>query len=94
MKHYDEDELDDLRDEFPTPLQPCRCRRGSPDSCNHPRCNNDYEPDYGDRNDDRDDRSTDQYSQAEKASNDRLDYATHVRESNDWRDAGEIRMGA
>ncbi len=34
------------------------------------------------------------YSYAEQENNDRLDYASYVRESNDWRDAGEIRMGA
>lgn len=45
MRFIDDDELDDLRDEFPPPLEPCHCRQGSPDSCNHPRCRNTYEPD-------------------------------------------------
>jgi hypothetical protein len=34
------------------------------------------------------------YSRAERESCDRLDYANYVRESGDWRDPGEIRMGA
>lgn len=34
------------------------------------------------------------YSYAEVEQNERLDYASHVRASKDWRDAGEIAMGA
>jgi hypothetical protein len=33
-------------------------------------------------------------SYADRAFNDRLDYANECRESGDWRDPGEIRMGA